>query len=184
MRHITMKIGLYAILVFVVVAMVSSTAAADVWPTVSLDGFNTDTFEYTYKIVCPADMTYDFGQFWVFGQMANAEPFPWEFGAATPFPADTWAKDFDVWGDDYGVAKWITNGDVVTPGTEWTGYFRITVPNSEPKSGLAYTANGDPESWKDHTVDVMAPALIPEPGTLMSFGLLAGGLIPFLKRRR
>lgn len=184
MRHITMKKGLCTILVFVTLVLLSGMAVADVFPTVSLDSFDADTFEYVYEVYCPADMTYAFGQLWVKGELESAAPFEWTFGVASPFPVDTWDTELSNWAPGKTAAKWITTGDDVAPGSEWTGYFRITVPNSTPQMGEAITANGDLESWVEHPVDVMAPAVIPEPGSLLSLGLLAGGLIPFLRRRR
>ena len=181
-----MKTGLCAILVFAIVVMLSGMAAAAPYPIVSLDSFDPDTFEYVYKVQCDADMLYDFGQLWIKGEMLSASPFEWTFGVASPAPVNDWYTETDTWAPGKSVAKWITLGETVPNGTAWTGYFPITVPNSEPvwSVGGAVTANGEPGSWNYTDVDVMAPAVIPEPGSLLSFGLLAGGLIPFLRRRR
>lgn len=182
-----MKKGLRAILVFAIVVLLSGMAVADVFPVVSLDSFDSGTFEYVYKVVQPATATYDFGQLWIYGEMASVAPFEWTFGAATPSPVDTWSTlistDWEVGKD---AAVWIGDLASVHKGSEWTGYFHITVPNSTPVWGVghAMTANGEAGSYNYSNVDVFAPALIPEPGSLLSFGLLAGGLIPFLRRRR
>ena len=188
MRHITMKKGLHAILVFAIVVLLSGmAAAADVFPAVSLDSFDADTFEYVYKVVQPTDATYDFGQLWIYGEMASEVPFEWTFGAATPSPVDAWATVIvEDWEAGKDAAVWMSDANSVPKGSEWIGYFRITVPNSTPVWGAnhAMTANGEATSYNYSNVDVMAPAAIPEPGSLMSFGLLAGGLIPFLRRRR
>ena len=182
-----MKKGLCAILVFVIAALCSGMAAAQVWPTVTLDSFDTDTFDYVYKVVQPADATYDFGQLWIYGEMASESPFEWTFGVASPSPVDAWTKVIsEDWESGKDAAVWIGDNNSVHKGAEWIGYFRITVPNSTPvwQVNHAMTANGEAGSYNYSNVDVMAPAAIPEPGSLMSFGLLAGGLIPFLRRRR
>ena len=173
-----------ALLVIAVAVLCTSAVAQDVYPSVSYLDFDPVTFEYTYQVVCPSNSTYDFGQLWIKGEMKSEAPFEWTFGTAGPSPVDAWLTSIEEWAPGKDAAKWISDLNAVPANTAWTGTFNITVPNSEPRLGYAVTANGDPEAYREHEVEVMAPAVIPEPSAILSLGLLAGGLIPLVRRRK
>ena len=172
-----------ALLVVALAVICTGAVAEEFFPSVSLQSFNPTTFEYVYRVDTPSNLTYDFGQLWVKGEMKSEAPFEWTFGAAGPSPVDAWITSIEPWATGKDAAKWISDLNPVSANTAWSGTFSITVPNSQPGAGYAVTANGDPEAYKEHEVEVMAPAVIPEPSAILSLGLLAGGLIPLVRRR-
>jgi len=177
-----------AVLILGLLLLCSAAALADVYPTVTYEGFNGVTYEYTYRIDCPSTSTYPFGQLIVQAEVPNFGIYAvWGLSADTP-PSTLWNTytQVRVWvpdRKDNAVWRAATIDDVVQSETAWTGRFYLTVPNSTPTGGLIVTMDGGPASSNGTQASVPGPAPIPEPGSLLALGALAGGLIPLIRRR-
>lgn len=178
--------------VFLVVCamlLLGSAAMAQVFPTLAYEGFDANTWTYTYRIDCAADSTFPFGQLIVQAEVPNfGLYFPWTLGADT-LPATGWTRSTQVrqWlpvRKDNAIWRANTTDDVIPSGTVWTGRFTLIVPNSAPTGGLVVTMDGGPVSTNVNTSYVPGPAPIPEPSSLLALGGLVGGLIPLIRRRK
>lgn len=177
-----------AVLILGLLLLCSAAALADVFPSVTYVGFNTVTYEYTYRIDCLSTSTYPFGQLEVFAEVPNFGIYAvWQLSMDTP-PSTLWATSTAMWQlfpERKDKAMWAANtsDDVVPAETLWSGQFYLIVPNSTPTGGIVVTLDGGPGATNPSSTTVPGPAPIPEPSSLLALGAMAGALMPLIRRR-
>jgi hypothetical protein len=175
-------------IVCAVIALAASTGVlASTFPTVQFVGFNSSTFEYTYRVTHYSDGPYGFDEFEIDSWFApgisvtNTMTGAWVGGVNQAWPKrrTDW---YDVPNGKSGKAFIWYAGNVL-PNQSWVGDFKIIIPNSQPLPGSVYTSGGGlTESRARHYVNVPSP--IPEPTGVLALGSMIVGMTPILLRKR
>jgi hypothetical protein len=196
---------IYRTLTVVLLVATCGPALADVSPTVTLIWSAGSPAEYVYEIHFSADSTSSLGYFQVntdvlcqgehalYGGTWDLSG-PWVYNPVSQMWEDkAWLTGIGTWAYDSDLqplkdfAYWrATRTQEVLPGEEWTGHFKLYVPNTEPGPGKVLTKNYVAGLTEEHDRDVPSPgSTIPEASGFVGLGtgvLLAVGAA--LGRRR
>jgi len=177
------KIARLVLLCAVVIALSSAAYCVDVYPTVSF-AFNPATYEYAWTVNYTSDVNVNFTTLLVY---ASVPALCWTSvsGAwsGSPQANENWTFTYPPNGDGTYSLRWygLSAYQRKPSGGPWTGVFKITIPNSEPIVGNVRTYSSAVQYL---TQSSYVPRIVPEPSSLAALGGLAGGLVPFLFRRR
>ena len=179
----------------------SAVLAAEILPSAYLLSFDSATFTYVYRVICPSDMTQPFGYFQVDAQVPELDPYvieaTQEWGLSGPFTPSypngedlAWTNDVFPWNAEADSAYWrCGNYESIPPLTAWQGDFVLIVPNTQPSRGFIYTANGVPESHQELVDFVPCPIPdggqpVPEPSSIIALAGGLGSVLAFRRRRK